>query len=392
MIKIADKIYWNGIMGWDIKKFHGHEYSTHRGTTFNSYLIKDEKTVLVDTVWDRYTEDFLDRLDKEAGIENIDLIVINHMEPDHGGSLGEIMSRIPDTPVYCTKNGRETIFRHYHKDWDFQAVKTGDTVNIGEYELEFVEMKMLHWPDSMLTYVKGPGIVFSNDAFGQHYSTGTLFNDEADTCELYQEAIRYYANILAPFSPLVRKKIEQIQGLGLTISMIAPSHGVIWRKDPMQIVDKYYEWAGDYSEDFAVIIYDTMYESTAKMAHRIAEGMKKGGLRCKLYNCSVTSHTDLLTEIFRCRAVVIGSCTVNNTFLRPVAALLSDMEGLKMKGKPAAAFGSYGWSGEAPVKISERLDSMGMKKVQEPLRVKYRPDSEDLEKCVEFGRRFSAQT
>lgn len=389
MIEIKKNIYWTGIKDWELRRFHGHELSTHRGSTYNSYLIKDQKNVLVDTVWDPYQEEFADRLDKEVGLKNIDLIVINHIEPDHGGALGHIMEKIPGTPIYCTKNGADIIKRHFHKDWDFHIVKTGDSLNIGEYELVFVEMQMIHWPDSMLTYVKGANVALSNDAFGQHYSPASLFNDEVDECELYQEAIKYYANILTPFSPLIKKKVEQIKALNLPIDMIAPSHGVIWRKDPLQIVEKYYEWSQDYNEGTAVIIYDTMYNATKTMAEAIGEGLARNGIKYKMFNASVSDQSDLLTEIFKARGVIIGSCTVNNGVLRAIAGLLDEIKNHKFKGKIGAAFGSYGWSGEAPKHIAQVLADSGLKVCQDPIAFKYRPTGEELQQCIELGEAFA---
>jgi anaerobic nitric oxide reductase flavorubredoxin len=389
MIEIKKNIFWTGIKDWELRKFHGHELSTHRGSTYNSYIIKDEKTVLVDTVWSPYKEEFVESLEKNVGIKNIDAIVINHNEPDHGGSLGYLMELIPGTPIYCSKNGAEIIKKHFHKDWNFNIVKTGDTINIGEYDLVFVEMQMLHWPDSMLTYVKGANLVLSNDAFGQHYSPASLFNDEVDDCELYQEALKYYANILTPYSALVKKKIEQIKALNLPIDMIAPSHGVIWRTNPMQIVEKYYEWSQDYNEGDVVIIYDTMYDATATMAHSIGEGLLKNNVKYKMYNAATTDRSDLITEIFKAKGVIIGSCTVNNTVLRAISSLLDDIKGLRFKNKVGAGFGSFGWSGEAQKIISSDLEKAGMRVPLEPIQVKYRPTEEELNRCIEFGESFA---
>lgn len=389
MIEIKKNIFWTGIKDWELRKFHGHELSTHRGSTYNSYIIKDEKTVLVDTVWSPYKEEFVESLEKDVGIKNIDAIVINHNEPDHGGSLGYLMELIPGTPIYCSKNGAEIIKKHFHKDWNFNIVKTGDTINIGEYELVFVEMQMLHWPDSMLTYVKGANLVLSNDAFGQHYSPASLFNDEVDGCELYQEALKYYANILTPYSALIKKKIEQIKALNLPIDMIAPSHGVIWRTNPMQIVEKYYEWAQDYNEGDVVIIYDTMYDATTTMAHSIGEGLLKNNVKFKMYNAATTDRSDLITEIFKAKGVIIGSCTVNNTVLRAISSLLDDLKGLRFKNKVGASFGSFGWSGEAQKIINSELEKAGMKLPLQPIQVKYRPTEEELIKCIEFGEIFA---
>jgi len=392
MIEINKDIYWVGIKDWGLRHFHGHELSTHRGSSYNSYLIKDEKTVLVDTVWDPYKEDFVQSLDRDVGLGNIDMIVINHTEPDHGGSLGHLLDRLPsaDIPIYCTKNGADIIKKHFHREnMNFKIVKTGDSINIGRYELIFVEMQMLHWPDSMLTYVKGAATALTNDAFGQHYTGLSLFNDEVDICEIYEEAIKYYANILTPFSPLIKKKVDQIRAMGLPIDMIAPSHGVVWRKDPMQIVDKYYEWAQDYNEGFATIIYDTMYEATKAMAEAIAAGLQVKGVRCKLFNAAQTDQSDLMTDIFKAKAVIIGSCTVNNTVLRETAGLLDEIKGHKFKRKIGAGFGSYGWSGEAPKVISASLEGAGFKVPLEPLGFKYRLTEAELQQSVAFGEKLA---
>ncbi len=391
MIEIKKNVFWVGKKDWELRTFHGHEYSTHRGSTYNSYLIRDEKTVLIDTVWEPYKNEFVTNLENQVGLDNIDFIVINHSEIDHAGSLEHLMAKIPNTPIYCTKNGADIIKGHFHKDWNFNIVKTGDTIKIGEYELVFVEMQMLHWPDSMLTYVKGANIVLSNDAFGQHYTTPTLFNDEADGCELYQEAQKYYANIMTPFSALVKKKIEQIKAMNLPIDMIAPSHGVIWRDNPMQIVEKYYEWSQEYNENSVAIIYDTMYNGTKSMAEAIARGLAKNNIKYKIFNAATADKNDMITEIFKSKGVIMGSPTVNNTILTSIAALLEEMKGLKFKSKIAASFGCYGWSGETGKIISQKLTEAGFNVVQDPVMFKYRPTGEEQEQCVEFGDRFAKE-
>lgn len=390
MINVKDNVYWVGIRDWELRSFHGHELSTHRGSSYNSYIIKDEKTVLVDTVWGPYKEEFVEKLERDVGLKNIDYIVINHCEPDHSGSLAYLMSKIPNTPIYCSKLGEETIKRHFHSDWNLNVVSTGDKLNIGKTDLIFVEMRMIHWPDSMLTYVTGSNVVLSNDAFGQHYSGASLFNDEVDECEIYQEAIKYFANILTPFRPMISKKIEEIKALNLPIDVIAPSHGVIWRKNPVQIIEKYYEWCKpDYNEGNVVIVYDTMYDATKKMADAIGEGLDKNNINYKLYNSSVTDMSDLITELFKARAIIVGSCTVNNGPLTSIAAVLEELKSHKMKGIPAAGFGSYGWSGEAAKHISDSLKSMGFNVVNEPIQFKYQPTTEELNQCVEFGDKFA---
>ena len=390
MIQVKDQIYHLGLRDWELRSFHGNELSTFNGSSYNSYLIKDEKTVLVDTVWNHHSKQYMDILDKEVGIDNIDYIIINHAEPDHSGTLVDILERRPDIPIYCTAKGVEIIRKHYHKDWNFRAVKTGDTLNIGKYELHFVEMTMIHWPDSMMTFVKGPNVLLSNDAFGQHFAGASIFEDENDECVVMQEAIKYYAGILTPMSALIKKKIGEVLALNLPIEMIAPSHGVIWRENPLRIVEKYAKWSDNYNEGYVSIIYDTMYDATKKMADAISRGLESKGILCKQFNSSLSDMSDLITEIFKSKGIIVGSCTVNNGYLRSIAALLDEVRGRKFKNKVGAAFGSYGWSGEAPKKIHKELEEAGIKMVHEPISVKYQPEEHELEACFQLGREFSA--
>lgn len=385
MLKISDHIYWDGIRDWDLRLFHGHELSTHRGSTYNSYIIKDEKTVLVDTVWVPHTNTYIEKIEKDVGIDNLDFIIINHNEPDHGGALNAIMEKRPELPIYCSANGAKIINAHFHKNWNFNVVKTGDTINIGKNTLTFVEMKMIHWPDSMMVYLDADKVLLSNDAFGQHYCAKSMFNDEVDTAELYQEAIKYYANILTPFSPLITKKLDEVLKLNLDIEIIAPSHGVIWRENPAQIIEAYAEWSREYKEDFAVIVYDTMYEATLRMAEAIEKGLRSKGVKVKLYNSSVSDMSDLLTEIYKAKALAIGSCTVNNNALTSIVALTHEIGAHKMKGKPFVSFGSYGWSGEAPAHIAATLIKAKLIEAHEPVKTSYTPTEEALQICFNAG-------
>ena len=257
---VKNNVNWVGYIDWELETFHGDDYSIINGSSQNAYLIEEEKNVLIDTVWAPNRFEFIDNLKKEIDLKDLDFIVINHGEVDHSGALVDIMKEIPDTPIYCTKNAVKSIEGQYgKKGWDFRTVKTGDSVDIGNgKKLIFVEMLMLHWPDSMATYLTEDNILFSNDAFGQHYAVEELFNDKADKCLLDREAMKYYANILNPFSNFVTKKIKEIVDLNLPIDIIATSHGVIWRDNPMQIIEKYAEWADAYQEDQITIVYDTM--------------------------------------------------------------------------------------------------------------------------------------
>lgn len=389
MFKLKDEVYWVGVKDWELKRFHGEEYSTHRGSTYNSYLIRDEKIALVDTVWTPFHEGFMETLEREVGLDKIDLVVINHVEQDHGGSLKYLMEKIPNVPIYCSKNGASMIRKHFHKDWNFQIVKTGDSIELGKNKLVFVEMQMLHWPDSMATFVSGANVLLSNDAFGQHYASPYMFNDQVDQCELYQEAIKYYANILTPFSRLVKGKIKEILGFNLNIEMIAPSHGIIWRENPVQIVQKYDEWAGEYNEGTVAILYDTMWGATKKMAQAIGRGLENKGIGAKVLNIGKKDRNDLITEVFKAKGVIVGSSTINKGILSDTAALMEMIKGLQFKRKVGTAFGSYGWSGESVGLLEKWLQEAGIAVVQPGIKAEYEPTEENLEKCVQFGEDFA---
>jgi len=316
---------------------------------------------------------------------------VNHSEVDHSGSLPELMKLIPDTPIYCTANGAKLLKGHYHQDWNFNIVKTGDRLEIGNgKELVFVEMQMLHWPDSMATYLTKDNILFSNDAFGQHLATENLFNDKVDPCELFSEAIKYYANILTPFSSVLRKKLQEIISFGLTIDIIATSHGVIWRDNPMQIVEKYALWANDYQEDQITIVYDTMWNSTKMIAEKLVEGIKMASpdTTVKIFHIARSDHNDVITEVFKSKMVVMGSPTLNNNILPEIAGFISNMKGLKFKNKKAASFGCYGWSGESVKQMNELMGSAGFEVVNEGFRNLWNPDEDQLAKAVEFGEQL----
>lgn len=391
--QIKDDITWVGKIDWELRRFHGEEYSTHRGSSYNSYLIQDEKTVLIDTVWAPFAKEFVAKLKQEIDLNKIDYIVANHGEVDHSGALPELMREIPDTPIYCTANAVKSIKGQYHQDWNFKTVKTGDKLSLGKRELIFVEMPMLHWPDSMACYLTGDNILFSNDAFGQHYASDLMYNDQVDQSELYQEAVKYYANILTPFSRMVDNKIKEIVALKLPITMICPSHGIIWRDNPLQIVEAYAKWANSYQENQITVIYDTMWNGTRLMAEAIVEGIKAAdpAVTIKVFNSGRSDKTDILTEVFKSKAIVVGSPTVNKGTLSSIAAILEEIKGMAFKNKKAAGFGAYGWSGESAKEISEKLQAAGLTIVNDPLRIMWNPDAAASENCANFGRDFVAK-
>ncbi len=393
--KINDNVTWVGKIDWELRKFHGEELSAHRGSSYNSYLVRGkEKTVLIDTVWRPFAEEFVANLKKEIDLNEIDYIIANHGEVDHSGALPALLREIPDTPIYCSNAAVKSLKGQYHEDWNFQPVKTGDKLEIGGgKELIFIEAKMLHWPDSMFCYLTEDNILFPNDAFGQHYASELMYNDLVDQCELYGEAIKYYANILTPFSKLVTAKIKEVVGLGLPVDMICPSHGIIWREDPMQIVNKYQEWADAYQENQVTIIYDTMWDGTKKAAEAIASGIKKanGTINIKLYNAARSDTNDVITEIFKSRGIVVGSPTINKGILHSIASIMEMSKGLQFQDKKGAAFGCYGWSGESVKIINELLKEAGFGLInEEGLKMLWNPDQKAVEACVEYGEEIGA--
>lgn len=390
-INVKNNVYWVGKTDWELRKFHGDEYSTHRGSTYNSYLIKEEKVALIETVWAPYSKEFVTNLANEIDLKKIDYVIANHAEIDHSGALPELMQHIPEVPIYCTKNGVKSLKGHYHQDWNFNVVKTGDRLSLGEKELIFVEAPMLHWPDTMFCYLTQDNILFSNDAFGQHYATEYMFNDLVDQSELFEECLKYYANILTPFSPLVVKKIKEVLSFNLPFDIICTSHGIIWRDKPEQIVEKYLEWANDYQENQITIIYDTMWNGTRVMAEQIAGGIIDADkeVNVKLFNLAKSDKNDVITEIFKSKAILVGSPTINRGILVSVAGILEEIKGLKFKNKKAAAFGCYGWSGESVKIISGILEESGFDVIDEGLKVMWNPDDASITKCAEFGKQIA---
>lgn len=380
--KIKNNVSWVGYLDWELETFHGDDYSIHNGSSQNAYLIEEGKTVLIDTVWTPHRFGFVENLASEIDLKKIDFIVTNHGECDHSGSLTALLDRIPGTPVYCTALGAKSLEGQYGKrGWNLNVVKTGDSIDIGNgKKLVFVEMRMLHWPDSMATYMTGDNILFSNDAFGQHYAVGELFNDKANQCLLRLEAMKYFTNILNPFAPILAKKLDEIAAMNLPIDIIAPSHGAIWRDDPMQIVRLYAEWANAYRENQVTVAYDTMWEGTTQIAHAIADEIRRQSPETvvKVFNIAKSDKNDVMTEVFKSKAIAVGSPTVSNSILSSVAGWLEFLKQLKFKQKKAAAFGCYGWSGESVKQLQKLLGEAGFSVVEESIRPQWKATQDDL--------------
>ncbi len=386
--EIRNNIFWTGKIHWELKKFHGEELSTANGSSYNAYLIKGEKNVLIDTVYTPFAEEFIQNLKKEIDLEKLDYIVINHAEPDHSGALPLLMTYAPNAKIYASANGVKSIKGYYHQDWDITPVKTGDKLDLGGRELVFIDNSMIHWPDSMMCYMPSEEILFSNDAFGQHFASIKMYNSNCDKYILIDEAIKYYANIVAPFSKKVAKKIEEIKKMNINISMICPSHGIIWDEEPMQIVDLYEKWANNYAENSVAVIYDSMYGSTRKMAEAIADGIRLAApeIAVKIMNTSHDEKSDIIAEVFRAKALIAGSSALNNGILTSVSGILDELAGFALQDKKAAAFGSYGWSPANIKTITNKLTEAGFEIIADGIKAQWNPTSEVLDNCREFGK------
>ena len=388
-VKIADGVYSVGVLDWDIRSFHGHTYTTRRGTTYNAYLILDEKNCLVDTVAEKFSKELLANIRQLIPLEKLDYIIANHVEADHSGALPELMRYCPKAKVVGTQKCQEGLYKHYYGDWGFQVVKTGDAIKLGKKTLQFIEAPMIHWPDSMFTYCPQESLLMPNDAFGQHYATSTRFDDEVDQCELMDEAVKYYANILWPLSSIILRKLQEIEKLNIPIKIIAPSHGIVWRSDPGKIINAYMRWASNTVKPKVVIVYETMWGSTAAMAAKILEGINAAGVEVKLFDVATVDHTDIVEEMLDAKGFLFGSSTHDNDMLPHIAGLLELIKGFKPKERFASAFGSYGWAGGALKEIEEALKSAGIPLIQPSLGVKYVPNEEELKASYLFGNDFA---
>jgi flavorubredoxin len=388
-LEIKDKIYWVGAIDWNVRDFHG--YSTYKGTTYNAFLVKDEKIALFDTVKKSHINDLIHHIRQLVDPTEIDYLIVNHVEMDHSGCLPEMVELIKPEKIFCSKMGLKAIEEHFHpKDWPLVAVDNGQTISLGSKTLQFLETRMLHWPDSMFSYLQEDKLLISSDAFGQHLATSERFDDEIDFSMLMEQTAKYYANILTLYSPLIRKLLSKVQELGLEFDMIAPDHGVIWRSHIKDVLHAYADWSQNKGKRKALVIYDTMWESTHKMAKAITAGIIETGVSVKLINLAHSHRSDVMTDVLNAKAVILGSATLNNGLLPRMAGFLMYMRGLKPTNKIGAAFGSFGWSGEAVKLMNAAMEEMKFDIIEPGMRVKYVPGHTDLQECVEMGKRIGA--
>ena len=386
-VELKKGIYWVGAIDWNIRSFHG--YDTPRGSTYNAYLIVDDKVALIDTVKVPFFDELVERVREIIPFDKIDYLISNHVEMDHSGSLPRVKDLAKNATIIATERGKKGLTRYYKKEWPFETVKTGDTLDLGKKKVTFVEIPMVHWPDSMVTYSPGDKILFSNDAFGQHLATSKRFDDEVGWEIIYPEAATYFANIVMHLAGPVLKALDAVKGLDL--DMIAPCHGLIWRKDVEKIVKAYYAWAKFEAREKVLIIYDTMWGSTEKMAKAILEGIREEGVEVKLMNITQTGRTEIMKEVLDAKALIVGSPTLNNGLYPTVADFLCYFKGLRPQGKIGVAFGSYGWGGGATKAIIEELKATGVEVIEPEIKYPYLPDKEELEQCKELGKRIVAK-
>jgi len=315
----------------------------------------------------------------------IDYVVCNHAEPDHSGALPAVLRAMPQATLVCDKKCANALAEHYDAaNWRIKTVATGDTISLGKRTLKFVETPMVHWPESMFTYVPEDRLLFSMDAFGQHIATSERFDDETSLCTVMEEAKAYYANIVMPYGKSVKACLERVAEL--EIAMIAPSHGVIWRTHAAKIVAAYRNWMEHRPRPKVLVIFDTMWESTAAMAEAIREGAAIEGVQAKLISIRRSNLTRIATEVLDAAAVAFGSATLNHGMMPMAAAALSYLEGLRPRGKAALAFGSYGWGRGGAEGVEKQLQAIGWDIVRAPILSKYRPTPLILDECRAAGQ------
>jgi flavorubredoxin len=372
-VQITNDIYWVGAIDWDLRNFHG--YLTQRGSTYNAYLVMDEKITLIDTVKHYMVDEMLERIKRVVDPAKIDYIVSNHVEMDHSGGLPRLKELCPNAKILTSPNGQKGLHAHYGENLEVEIVKTGDTLDIGKRTLQFILAQMVHWPDNMACYIPGDNILFSNDAFGQHIATAERFDDEYQLDIVIEEAKKYYANIVLPYGKQVQKVLE---GVGaLDISIIAPSHGLIWRESIDTIVAEYHKWAANSTKEKALIIYDTMWNSTRMIAGAIQSAFEEKGIHASMHDLKYTHISDIMTEVLTAKYICVGSPTLNNNMLPNVAAFLTYMKGLSPKNRIGLAFGSYGWGGQSIGQVEKSLEECGYT-LFESIKVQYIPDKTRL--------------
>ena len=388
-VKVSNHVYWVGAIDWTIRDFHG--YTTPQGSTYNAYLVMADEITLIDTVKAPFMDEMLDRIKSIVDPSQIKYIISNHSEMDHSGCLPQVIDLIKPKKVFASAIGTKTLKELFHEQLEITAVKDGETLSLGNMELTFMETRMIHWPDSMFTYLAEDQLLFSQDAFGMHLATQERFADELPVATLEFEAATYYANIVLPYSPIVLKTLDKIIATGWKIKILAPDHGPIWRENISWIIELYKKWALQKPTAKAVVVYGTMWHSTEKMARAIGEAIAQAGIQVKLLSLNETHRSEVAYEVLDAGALIVGSSTLNNNILPQMADVMTYLKGLKPANLIGAAFGSYGWSGESVKDLEGLLKEMKVEIAAEAISVKNVPDSGVLEKCSELGKTIAAE-
>jgi flavorubredoxin len=390
-VELAPKIYWVGVNDWTIRDFHG--YLTEDGSTYNAYLILDDHITLIDTVKKEFVPEMLARVAEIVDPAKIDYIISNHVEMDHSGGLPAVIDRVQPEKIFCSPQGKAGLSRHYKQEWPFVEVKTGSELTTGRYNLTFLETPMLHWPDSMMTYLKEEQILFSSDGFGAHHASSERFDDHLPELPLsyVRQLKKYYANILMPFGGLVTQLFAKVAQLGLTFKIIAPDHGLIYRKNIDWVLSSYQRWGEGTVDRKGLVIFDTMWHSTEQLAHAFTQGLIDAGAEAQLHHLRLTHPSDIITEVLEAGLLIFGSPTLNNQMFPTVAMFLNYLKGLAPKNKAAAAFGSFGWSGQAVGLINQEIEAMKLKLAHEGFKVKYIPDDTELAAARALGEKLARE-
>ncbi len=388
-IRVSDHVYWVGAIDWSIRDFHG--YTTPHGSTYNAYLVMADKVTLIDSVKAPFMQEMMARIASVINPEKIDYIVSNHSEQDHSGCLLEVIDRVKPEKVFASTMGIKTLKDIFHASCDIRPVKDGEKLSLGNMDLQFMETRMIHWPDSMFSYLEKDGVLFSQDAFGMHWATLERFADELTADQLEYEAATYYANIVLPYSPVVLKTLERVSATGWAVKIFAPDHGPIWRKDLDVIVNLYKRWASQKPGNKAVVVYATMWHSTEMMARAIAESMAAAGLQVRLLSMNDAHRSEVVYEVLEAGALIVGSPTLNNNILPQMADVMTYLKGLKPANLIGAAFGSFGWSGESVKDLEAMLKEMKVEIVADPVSAKHVPGEDVLERCAQMGKAIAAE-
>lgn len=385
MVELKNKIYWVGAVDYNIRDFHG--YTTPHGTSYNAYLIVDDKVALIDTVKKGFGPDLLAHISEIVPPQRIDYLIVNHVEPDHSGSVPDVLRAAPNAKIFCTQKGKEGLIKHYGPiDREFTILKTGDTLSLGRRTLEFITAPMVHWPDSMFTYCVQDRVLLPNDAFGQHLASPARFADEVGEEFCMEEAAKYYANILMPLGNIISKKIEEMCKMGVGVDIIGPSHGAIWRRDTGRIINAYMDWTVFKARPKVVIAYDTMWDSTDKLARKLTEYIAAEGVEVKLYNIRKSDGSAIVRDILDAKVLLVGSPTLNADMFWTVGGFLTYLRGLRPKNKKIGIFGSYGWAEGASRAIRREAETMGLEVIEPPFEAQYVPTEEELSKLKDYAK------